>query len=182
MSKITLKNVRLSFPGLFKAEAFKPGDDPKFKATFLIPKDSALHKEVDAAILEVLKAKVGAKAEAILKQIRNNPNKFCFQDGDTKSYDGYEGMMALSAKNGTRPLVIDRDKTPLTESDGRPYAGCYVNGIAELFVYDNSGYGVSASLSGVQFVKDGDAFSGGRAASEDEFDELEEGADADDLV
>lgn len=182
MSKITLKNVRLSFPKLFKAEPFKPGDDPKFSATFLIPKDSALHKEIDAVILEALKAKVGAKAEAVLKQIRGNPNKFCFRDGDTQSYDGYEGMMSFKANNGTRPLVIDRDKTPLTEADGRPYAGCYVNAIVEIFVYDNSGVGVSASLSGVQFVKDGDAFSGGRAASEDEFDALEEGADADDLV
>lgn len=182
MSKVTLKVVRLSFPGLFKAEAFKPGDDPKFKATFLVPKGSAQDKMVEAAILEVAKAKWGAKAEAIVKQIRNNPNKFCYQDGDTKSYDGYEGMMALSAKNGTRPLVIDGQKQPLVEEDGKPYAGCYVNGIVELFAYENSGNGISASLSGVQFVKDGDAFSGGRAASEDEFDELEEGADADDLV
>jgi len=181
---IKLKDVRLSFPGLFKAEAFKPGDDPKFKATFLIPKGSAQHKMIEAAILEVVTAKHGAKAAGIIKQIRGNPNKFCYQDGDNKSYDGYEGMMALSAKNGTRPLVIDRDKSILAEEDGRPYAGCYVNASIELFCYDNTGVGVSASLGGVQFVRDGDAFAGGRAASEDEFDDLGEGADTedDDLV
>lgn len=180
--KIKLQNVRLSFPGLWKAEPFKPGDDPKFKATFLIEKDSALDKAVNEAIKETAKAKWGAKAEAALKGMRNNPNKFCYQDGDTKTYDGYEGMMALSAKNGKRPLVIDRDRTTLTEADGKPYAGCYVNASVEFFAYENSGNGISASLLGVQFVKDGDAFGGGSIASEDDFDELEDGADADDDI
>lgn len=180
--KIKLQNVRLSFPGLFKAEAFKPGDDPKYKATFLIEAGSAQHKAVEQAILETVRAKFGAKdAEKLIAQIRNNPNKFCYQDGNTKSYDGYEGMFALTAKNSVRPLVIDRDRTPLTEADGRPYAGCYVNASVEFFAYDSSGKGVSASLGGVQFVKDGDAFAGGKAASEDDFDALD-GADADDLV
>ena len=63
--KIKLNNVRLSFPGLWKAEPFKPGDDPKFKATFLVPKDSELDKQVQAAILETAKAKWGAKAPAV---------------------------------------------------------------------------------------------------------------------
>lgn len=180
--KIKLQNVRLSFPGLWKAEPFKPGDEPKFKATFLIEKGSANHLAVEKAILEEAKLKLGAKAEKTLIQVRNNPNKFCFQDGDTKSYDGYEGMMALSAKSSVRPLVIDRDRSPLTEAEGKPYAGCYVNASVEIFTYDNSGFGVSASLAGVQFVEDGDAFGGGKPADVDDFDELEAGADADDLV
>jgi hypothetical protein len=177
-----LQNVRLSFPALFRAEAFKQGDEPKFKATFLIPKGSDLHEQVEKAILDVVRAKHGAKAEKIIAQIRNNPNKFCYQDGDTKSYDGYEGMMALSAKNSVRPTVIDRNKAPLTEQDGKPYAGCYVNATVDFFAYDNSGVGVSASVTGVQFLRGGDAFAGGRAASPDDFDEIDEGADADDLV
>lgn len=180
--KIKLTNVRLSFPGLFKAEAFKPGDDPKFKATFLIVKGSENHKAVEKAIAEEAKIKWGVKGEKTVANIRNNPNKFCYQDGDTKTYDGYEGMMALSAKSSTRPLVIDQQRNPLSEEDGKPYAGCYVNASVELFTYDNSGAGISASLAGVQFVKDGDAFGGGKAASVDEFDALEDGADADSLV
>lgn len=180
--KIKLQNVRLSFPGLFKAEAFKPGDDPKYKATFLVEKGSEQAAAIEKAILETVRAKFGVKdAEKIIANIRTNANKFCYQDGDTKTYDGYEGMMALSAKNSVRPLVIDRDRTPLAEEDGKPYAGCYVNASVEFFAYDNTGKGVSASLGGVQFVKDGDAFAGGKAASEDDFDALD-GADADDLI
>jgi hypothetical protein len=76
--------------------------------------------------------------------------------------------------------VIDRDKTPLTSADGRPYAGCFVNASVELWAQDNNfGKRINASLRGVQFFKDGDAFSGGGAASDDEFDSVE---DADSLV
>lgn len=180
--KVQLKNVRLSFPGLFEATPFNPGDEPKYKATFLIEKGSAQEKAVHAAILAVAKEKWGAKAEATIKSIASNPNKFCFQDGDTKDYDGYAGMMALTAKNTARPLVIDRDKTPLVAADGKPYAGCYVNASVEIFVYDNSGKGVSASLKGVQFLKDGDAFGGGAPASPDDFDNLSVEEESDDLA
>ncbi len=179
MSSLKLKNVRLSFPDLFVPRPFKAGDVPKFKATFLIAKDDPQIKEIEAAIKAVAEAKWGKKADAILKSIRNNPNKFCFQDGDTKEYDGYAGCMALSANNKARPLVIDRDKSPLTQEDGKPYAGCYVAATLELFAYDNSGNGISASLGGVQFYRDGDNFAGGKPANVDDFDDLSEGAEED---
>lgn len=177
-----LTNVRLSFPALFQPEAFKAGDVPKFKGTFLVKKGSPLEAEVDAEIKKVATAKWGAKADAVLKSIRGNPNKFCFQDGDTKAYDGYAGMMALSANNKVRPSVINADTTPLTEADGKPYAGCYVDASIEFFAYDNSGNGISASLRWVQFRKDGAAFSGAAPVSQDEFESIAEGADAADLV
>ncbi len=170
--ELKLKNVRLSFPDLFEAKAFKPGDEPKFGASFLIEKGSALHKEIDAAIMEVARSKWSAKGKAVVDGIRGNPNKFCFQDGDLKDYDGYEGHMSLSAKSKSRPLIIDRDKSPLTQADGKPYAGCYVNATIEIFAYTNSGNGISAGLTGIQFYRDGDAFTGGRPATPDDFDDL----------
>ena len=180
--KIKLQNVRLSFPGLFKAEPFQPGDEPKFKATFLIEKGSDNDKAVQKAISETAALKWGAaKAPKIVDGIRGNSNRFGYQDGDTKPYDGYEGMMALTAKNTKRPLTLHSDKSPVTEADGVIYAGCYVNASVEVFCYETPGQGVSFSLGGVQFVKKGDAFGGGASASEDDFDALD-GADADDLV
>ncbi|MGJ0626521.1 ssDNA-binding protein, partial [Xenorhabdus bovienii] len=77
-----------------------------------------------------------------------------------------------------RPLVIDCDRTPLTAQDGRPYSGCYVNATISIFAYDKKGKGIGASLGGVQFLRDGDAFAGGGVASVDDFDDLSEGADA----
>jgi len=170
--KITIKNARLSFPDLFQPRPFQAGDPPKFKGTFLVPKDSEMAKAIDAALEAVAKAKWPKDWQKVLARIRPNPNKCCWQDGDTKSYAGYDGMMAFSASNKVRPGLFDRDKTPLVETDGKLYAGCYVDAIVELFAYDNSGAGISASLSGVRFVKDGEAFSGGRAASAADFEDL----------
>ena len=177
--KITIKNARLSFPDLFEPHPFKPGDAPKYKATFLVPKGTDQAKAIDAAIAAVAKEKWPKTWEKVLASIKGNANKFCWQDGETKTYDGYEGMMAFSAGNKARPTVIDRDKSPLSKDDGKPYAGCYVNAVVEIFAYDNSGNGISASLGGVQFVRDGEAFSGGRPASADEFEDLGVGEEED---
>lgn len=181
--KLVLKNVRLAFPELFEAKQVNGEGKPSFSASFLIEKGDKQNSAVEAAIVEVAKAKWGAKADAILKQMKAQ-DKTALHDGDLKSqYAGFEGMNYVSARNPVRPLVIDRDKTPLAEQDGKPYAGCYVNVSLELWAQDNNfGKRVNASLGGVQFVRDGDRFAGGSSADESDFDELADGADADDLV
>ena len=105
-------------------------------------------------------------------------------DGDLKAtYDGFAGNLYVSARNPIRPLVLNSDKSPLTEADGKPYAGCYVNVSLELWAQDNNyGKRVNATLMGVQFYCDGDAFAGGGVASEDDFDDVSNGATADDLA
>lgn len=183
--RIYLPDVRLSFPALFEAEAFKPGDKPKFKATLLVPADSELAKKVNATILKVATEYFkgdAKKAQKFLDNTRTNRNKFCWQDGDDSAYDGYAGMFALSAKSDVRPTVIDGNKTPLTAKDGKPYAGCYVNASIEFFMYNQQGVGLSAQLRGVQFNRNGDAFAAGRPADADEFEEVTEGATADDIA
>lgn len=178
---IKLSNVRLSFNALFTPEAYKAGDEEKFKAVFLIEKGSDLDKRIQQGMLDVAKLKFGEKnAQRVLDSIRVNPNKCCYQDGDTRDYDGYEGHMALTAKNASRPLVLDRDKTPLNAQDGKPYSGCYVNAQIELFGYTEGGKGISASLGGVQFVRDGDKFGGGTRVTEDHFDDLGDFGDDED--
>lgn len=178
--KVKLSNVRLAFPQLFEAKTVNGEGEPAFSASFLIsPKDPQVAK-INAAIDEVATAKWGAKAPAMLKAARA-ADKVAIHDGDAKSqYAGFEGNLYISARSKTRPLVIDADKSPLVAADGKPYAGCYVNASIELWVQDN-GYGkrVNASLLGVQFVRDGDAFAGGGRASEDDFDDVTEGAASD---
>ena len=181
--KLKLNNVRLAFPVLFEAKTVNGEGKPAFSASFLMDPADPQVKALNQAIEQVAKDKWGAKADAILKQMRAQ-DKVALHDGDLKSnYDGFPGNLYVSARSTTRPLVIDKDKSPLTEQDGRPYAGCYVNASVELWAQDNNyGKRINASLRGVQFFKDGDAFAGGGAASEDEFDDIAEGATADDLV
>ena len=53
----------------------------------------------------------------------------------------------------------------------------------ELWAQDNNyGKRVNATLMGVQFFRDGDAFAGGGVASEEDFDDVSSGATADDLT
>lgn len=184
--KVILQKVRLSFPDLFEAKEYEKGDGkPRYNATFLIEPGSANDKAIRAAIAEVGAEKFGKKAAAVLKSLEGNANKYCYLDGAAKDYDGYEGMWYLSAHRKAadgRPLVIDRDKSPLTAADGRPYAGCYVNATAEIYAQDGQNQGIRASFSGIQFHSNGDAFSSARPASPDEFEDLGVPEEAEDLV
>ena len=181
--KIKLKNVRLAFPVLFEAKAVNGEGKPAFSASFLFAPDHGAVKELNAGIEAVAKEKWGAKAEAILKQLRAT-DKTALHDGDLKSqYSGFEGNLYVSARSANRPLVIDSNTTPLTAQDGRPYAGCYVNATVELWAQDSQyGKRINASLGGIQFLRDGDAFAGGRAADINDFEDVSEGATADDLI
>lgn len=177
MALVKLHNVRIAFFDGFVPKQFDEKSPLKYGTTFLIPKTSPLVVEIKKAIREVAVAKWGAKAEATLKTLEGNANKYCFIDGDSKSYDGFENHWALTAKSDGRPLILDRDKTPLTQSDGKPYGGCYVVGHVDIWIQENKwGKGVRADLKGLQFYKDGDAFAGGRPADISEFDDLSEGA------
>lgn len=179
---LKLKNVRLSFPDLFEATQYDAKSKPRYSAVFLVPTKSPLKAEIDAYIEDMAAAKWGAKAKTYLKSILPDPKGCCWQDGERKSYDGYEGHFALSAHrylSQGRPLVLDANKTPLSEADGRPYAGCYVNATVEIWCQDNAnGKGIRAELLGVQFLRDGDAFAAGSKPSEDDFEDVAEGADA----
>lgn len=182
--KIKLTNVRTAFLKVWKAEAVNGGDKPVFGTTLLLdPKDPQVQKIKDA-LAAVAKDKWGAKAPAVLKELAAG-GKLCLRDGDGKSsYEGFEGNVYLATSCKTRPLTLNRDKSPLTEEDGVLYSGCFVNASVELWAQDNAyGKRINAQLGGVQFFKDGDAFSGGgSSADESDFDELDDGADADDLV
>lgn len=180
--KIKLENVRLAFPALFEAKTVNGEGEPAFSAAFIMSPDHPAVKQLRDAFEALGKDKWGAKWPTVKKDIEAK-DRYALHDGDTKAdYDGYAGNLFVSARNKTRPLVIDRDKSPLTSADGRPYAGCYVHASIELWAQDNNyGKRINASLRGVQFFKDGEAFAGGGAASDDEFDAVE-GVTADDLV
>jgi hypothetical protein len=171
--KITLKNVRLSFPQLFKATQVNGEGKPAFSAAFLIAGDDPQVDEINDAIEQVALEKWEKKANTILSTIRGK-DQACLHNGDLKAqYEGFEGNYYISARAYSKPLVIDRNKQVLAEDSGKPYGGCYVNASIELWAQDNQwGKRINATLRGVQFLRDGDAFAGSAPASEDEFEDL----------
>lgn len=171
--KTILKNVRLAFPTLFKPEQIMGEGDPKFGATLLIDKNDPQIKTIREGFATLAKDKWAAKGESTLSALISG-GKVCLRDGDSKAdYAGFSGCMFISANSKTRPLVVGLDKAPLVEADGKPYAGCYVNAVIDLWAQDN-GFGkrINASLLSVQFFREGEAFSGGATADVDDFEDL----------
>ena len=175
--KAKLNNVRLAFPQLFEAASVNGEGKPAFSGTFILPPNHSDLATLNSIIDKVAEEKWGAKAPDILKNLRAS-GKVALRSGDDKSnYAGFAGNFYISARNVIRPTVIDANRNPLTHADGRPYAGCYVNAVIDIWAQDNNfGKRINASLGGVQFYRDGDAFSGGGAASSDEFDIVDEPA------
>lgn len=170
MSKIKMQGVRLSFPSLFNTSKFGGADTGKYEATFIL--DKKTHKAVIADIIKVIDA---LSKEELKSKVPSD--KLCLKDGDEMGRDEYQGMYTLKASSKKRPLVIDRDQSPITESDNAVYAGCYVNAIVTLWAQNNQyGKRINAQLDGVQFNRDGDPFGDG-AVTVNEFDAF---ADEDD--
>lgn len=179
--KILLKNVRLSFPRLFKAKSFQEGQEPRFEAAFLLdPSDKAHAKTIQLLKTTAKELLTEHFGKTIPKGV-----KYCFglSEDAGKEYDGYEDMFFLTSNNRQRPVVVNRDRTPLSEEDGVVYAGCYVNANVTLWVQDNQfGKRINANLRSVQFVKDGEAFGIEPVDADEEFEELDEDIDEDDIL
>lgn len=176
---IQLKRVRLSFPQIWEPTAMNPGDKPACSAHFIMAPDSEAAKLVKSTMLQVAESAWGSNGRATLEQLIQQ-DRVCLRKGDQKTgqdgqvMEGYAGNLFMSARSYVRPTVIDRDKSPLTEQDGKPYAGCYVNAIVAIWPQAGGQYGkrVNAQLQGIQFVDDGDSFGGGQPASVDAFETL----------
>lgn len=181
--------ARLAFANaIFEPKSFQGEGKADFNCAFLIdpttPEGKDAIKRIEAEELVVAKAKWGSKADAVLTSLRAN-GRMALKDGNSKAeYDGYPGNKFINARADVRPLVIDRDRSPLTAADGRIYSGCDVIGMVEIWAQDNSyGKRLNAQLKGIQFVKDNDAFGGGGApANTDDFEDLSVGEEANDLV
>jgi len=154
--KINLPAVRLSFPSLFKTATFGGEDTGKFEATFI------LDKRDHAAVIEKIKAAIGRMIKEEMKGKAPAADKICLKDGDQSDRAESAGTYTIKASTKKRPLVINRDKSPITIEDNIIYAGCYVNAIISIWAQDNQwGKRINASLDGVQFVRDGEPFGDG---------------------
>ena len=189
--KITVK-ARLAFAPPWSPTSVNGGPE-KFRARLMFdPKadwGKASIKEIRAARLAVAteKWKTKAKAEAILELIAGDKNKESWFEKDYRTQDGeliegFEGMYHLSTLADVQPLMIDRDRTELTKRDGRLYSGCYVVAKLDIWAQKNDhGNGMRATIMGLQFWKDGEAFGGGgQRANAEDFEDLSDLGDDED--
>lgn len=182
-AQFRLNNVRLSFPQLFApfAPPPKPGEQPSkpaYSAHFILTPDHPDLGGLRRVISQVAQHEWGDNGASVLKTLIEQ-GRVCLRSGDTKTtaegspLDGYAGNWFLSARSYTRPTVIDGQRQPLTEADGKPYSGCYVNAVVRIWAQKGKfGKRINCQLMGVQFARDGEAFGGGRPADPEEFDTL----------
>lgn len=179
-ARVLLKNVRLSYPSIYKAKPFGGSDgdgqgEPKFSAVGLMDPATKIGKaniaKLEDAIEYVKKATWPKGAPKF------SPAKICLKDSEDleEMKDGYDGMMYVTASNGKKPRVLDIDGQDVREGDeGAPYAGCYVNMIVRVWGQDNKyGKRINASLEGVKFRDDGEAF-GAAPIDADDFEDDDE--------
>lgn len=177
-TKVVLTGARLAFASIWEPKQFNGAGEPACSAAFILdPKtqQAEINKVVEA-IKAVAAEKWGAKSGEMLTMLKAKGH-LCLQDGATKaSYDGFAGNMFVSARNKARPVVVDKDKSPLTQADGKPYGGCYVNASIEIWAQDN-GYGkrINAKLIAIQFARDGKEFSGGEGYTDNDFGVVDDG-------
>ena len=184
--EVMLKNVRIAFcqSALGEAEDYQGNGVFRHSATFLVEPGSENDKLIKEAIRKEAENVWAKKGEAMLNSLRGNSNKYCYQNGDTKpDYDAFPGNMFIGAHRKAsdgRPLLLDSVKDPatgkaakLTGSEGRIYAGCYVNAKISIYCQAGQNSGVRAGLLGIQFAGPGDSFGGAGRAKEDDFDAVE---------
>jgi hypothetical protein len=169
-TRITLKNVRLSFPDLFKRATFE-GVETKYGATLIISKED---KKAVAEIKEAIQALLSENKATL------PADKICMKDGDLAVTDYNRGHYTINASNNTRPVVVNRDRSPITDDDDIIYGGCYVNAIIDFWYLSRpTNRRICCNLHAVQFVKDGERF-GGVSVSASEFDDIS-GDEVDDV-
>lgn len=176
---------RLAWPQIWEPKPMKNDDGTTryvFSGTVIFPPGSPAEATVKEAQRAVAEEAWPGKGLEMLTTLANK-DRVCLHDGAEKAikYDGFEGMMYVSANGKVRPAVRDANATPLVEKDGRPYPGCYVILIVDIYAqkdHPKGGNRINAQLMGVQFLRDGDSFGGGKPASDDDFADVSAAAGA----
>ena len=165
---VTLKNVRLRFENVFTP--FK--GEGKYSATVM------LHKEADKDTIKLVQGLIKKMLEEEYRGVAVKPagDKLCLRDGDNSGRAELAGYWTLSASESTKPVVVHKDRSPLTAEDDVIYPGCFVNVSINLWAQKSQQWGnrINANLRGVQFVGAGERFAGSqRYTAEQMFDALD---------
>lgn len=168
-TKVTTGKIRLSYVHLFEPYAIE-GNEPKYSASLIIPKDDKetlkVIKEAIEEAKELGKSKFGGKTPANLK----TP----LRDGDEERPDdeSYENSFFLNANSRNKPGIVDVNVHPILD-ETEVYSGCYARVTLNFYAYSASGNkGIAAGLGNVQKLVDGEPL-GGFTRAEDEFEAVE---------
>lgn len=168
IGEVMLLEVRVSF-----TEVYERGKDTvneegetvpgKFKSNGLMEKGTRRGEANKALIVAACGRVKAAKWGANPPKLK--PEKVCLRDGDLEDYDGYANNWFIVASDKNQPVLITKHKDSkgnwIPAKEGQIYSGCYCNMLVNIWAQDNKfGKRLNASLRALQFVRDGEAFSG----------------------
>lgn len=167
LCRLITPEFRVSYPHLFKAQAPKPTDKPKFSVTMLYPKTSDLMGQSPSGEPRSIKAVIKNAKLAEFGGKENWPEDLESPviDGDDAKYAekaGYAGHWVIKATTSEdqRPSVVDADMTPIADA-ADVYPGCYARAYVYAYVWEYMGrQGVGFILDHVQKLRDGKSFGG----------------------
>lgn len=164
LSRVLTPEFRVSYPHVFKAQAIKPTDKPKFSVTMLFPKTADL-----SALKEAMRqAKI---AEFGSKENWPDDLESPVVDGDNPKHadkEGYKGHWVIKASTNEdqRPGVVDENVEPIVDQS-KFYPGCYARAYIYAYVWEYMGkQGVGFILDHVQKLRDGKSFGGKKPADQ----------------
>lgn len=162
---------------------FRPGEpmegsdkDPQYQLTIIWDEDDPKLQKLEDKILEVAKAKFGAKAE---QMIAKGQLKTPLRDGSERDTDFLQGKKFMTARSNDRPDCVNEDLEDIIDSK-EIYPGAIGRMDVWLYAYDKAGNkGVAAILNNVQKLEEGERKGGRRSASDafgaDEDEDEDEG-------
>ncbi len=163
-TNVTTGRVRLSYVHLFNPYA-RPGQEPKYSVTILIPKsDVATKQRIDAAIQAAIEAGVSSKWNGV----RPPQIAIPIHDGDgPRPSDGMpygeecKGHWVMTASSNRQQAVVDLNLNPIIDQT-QVYSGLYGRVNVNFFAYNSNGKkGIGCGLGPVQKLEDGEPLGGG---------------------
>lgn len=174
---VLIENARLSYVYVFHPMIGRNDQGQETKNYCLhaiIPPSHPAVERIKEAQRKVAAAKWGENYMQVLNQLALQ-HRVPLHDGALKGGEGYEGNLYVSANSRVKPRVLvtrNGQNVDIGESDPcAPYSGCYGNVIVDIWAQQHPKWGrrINAQLTGVQFLRHGDRFGGGRVARVDEF-------------
>ena len=178
---IVTPTFRASYPSVFKPQLNKLSGKQEFslEALFEVGTDlTAMKKAAENACVN----KWGTDKKAWPKNLKSPFRDQKEKEKEGKLPDGCTaGAVFMRLKSTKRPGLVDQNKVEIME-ESQFYAGCFARAHVSAFAYSQAGNnGVSFGLNHVQFVKDGDPFSG-RPNVESAFTAVEGAGEASDAA
>jgi len=178
---IYLSNVRASFPHIAEPQRQRTASGTErvsYNTDLVMEPDHPGFAQFMQRFGQLALERMKENAQAVMNMIQNDRKARCYGRGEEKvskktfqPYDGYMGMVFITAGRDTMPQMIQPDGTPVDPANTmasmalarKIYGGCRVN-VAIKPWWQNAnaekqyGYGIRCDLLAIQFAGDDKPF------------------------